>query len=386
MDWPQNLWYVKYDIKQAFFNIPVHKKSQYVTNFAVNGSTYKFKYLPFGISVAPFVCQQFLNAIMRFIRQTAKWTWGHLDDFLIGHESKEVLRKLVRKLEKKLKLARWPINYEKSVRKPTRRLEFLGATWDGQGVTRNERVTAQCKLLIELIPTIRTEKKEQIVRGYLNYYMAFAEKCFSFINRALAERTAKYVPCLLELLKFKTLKFYPRTMDRTPDVTIYTDATTCGLGIVGRYPDGSGVNAAIRTRPLPIITAETVAALLGLKHFALFNRGHSNFLLYTDNTATLYFLRKGSCKFFLPFEAHFIFCKFLAEFSGRFKLNVRWIPSESNPSDDFSRHPDGMAGIYRVGSNGVSDVVTSMSGIELRFMQALRSLQGGPEDYGLFNI
>ena len=67
-------------------------------------------------------------------------------------------------------------------------------------------------------------------------------------------------------------------------------------------------------------------------------------------------------------------------------LNASILSKFTHPSDDFSRHPDGMAGIYRVGPNGVSDIVTSLSGRNLRFMQILESLREGSEDYGLFNI
>ena len=52
-----NIWFAKIDFAQAFFNINLHPKSRMVTGFQVNGTRYQFRYSPFGISIAPFVCQ-----------------------------------------------------------------------------------------------------------------------------------------------------------------------------------------------------------------------------------------------------------------------------------------------------------------------------------------
>ena len=67
--WPTNLWFAKIDFAQAFFNINLHPKSRMVTGFQVNGTRYQFRYMPFGISIAPFVCQTLLNAIMETIKK-----------------------------------------------------------------------------------------------------------------------------------------------------------------------------------------------------------------------------------------------------------------------------------------------------------------------------
>ena len=47
--WPKNLFYFKLDIAQAFFNINVHKKSQYLLTIKVNGKYYFFTRLSFSI-------------------------------------------------------------------------------------------------------------------------------------------------------------------------------------------------------------------------------------------------------------------------------------------------------------------------------------------------
>jgi len=54
--------------------------------------------MPFGMSLAPFVCQQILNSIMKYIRKTIKCAWGHIDDILMAHEDPIVLRNFVKLL------------------------------------------------------------------------------------------------------------------------------------------------------------------------------------------------------------------------------------------------------------------------------------------------
>ena len=67
--WPRNLLWTKLDIKQAFFNINVHKKSKDILTIKVNGRYYHLNFLPFCIGIAPFVFQLMLTCVLRFIRR-----------------------------------------------------------------------------------------------------------------------------------------------------------------------------------------------------------------------------------------------------------------------------------------------------------------------------
>lgn len=58
--------------------------------------------MPFGISIAPYVCQQLLNAIMCFIRKTIPHAWGHMDDIILAHKDPLFLRKFIILLLEKL--------------------------------------------------------------------------------------------------------------------------------------------------------------------------------------------------------------------------------------------------------------------------------------------
>ena len=92
--------------------------------------------------------------------------------------------------------------------------------------------------------------------------------------------------------------------------------------------------------PVPIILAETFAALT-----AIIKRAHNHtkqnttleINLYTDNMATLYFIKKGSCRWSIPIEIHFKILKVLLLINDYVKIIPHWIPSEDNPADYYSR-------------------------------------------------
>ena len=46
-------WLVSIDLKDAYFDVPIHPKSQHLLRFHVDKQTYQFKALPFGLATAP---------------------------------------------------------------------------------------------------------------------------------------------------------------------------------------------------------------------------------------------------------------------------------------------------------------------------------------------
>jgi hypothetical protein len=129
------LYKIRY--KAVLFNIPLHQGSKNLTTFNYKGKFYRFNVLPFGISLAPFVAQMFCNAIVGKIRLSAKMAWGHIDDILVCDRSK---KKLVFRIKKWFQKAGWHLNIEKSILKPSKSIEYLGAKWSkktSDQVTRN---------------------------------------------------------------------------------------------------------------------------------------------------------------------------------------------------------------------------------------------------------
>ena len=49
----QGEWVTSVDFKDAYFHIPIQEQSRKYLRFHVQGRTYQFKALPFGLSTAP---------------------------------------------------------------------------------------------------------------------------------------------------------------------------------------------------------------------------------------------------------------------------------------------------------------------------------------------
>lgn len=58
-----DLWFTSLDVKQAFYNIPLHPDTRHVTGFVVDGQKYMYNVLPFGIGIAPFVAKNSLKQL-----------------------------------------------------------------------------------------------------------------------------------------------------------------------------------------------------------------------------------------------------------------------------------------------------------------------------------
>ena len=79
----QEEWVTSIDFKDAYFHIPTQEQSRKYLRFHLQGQTYQFKALPFGLSTAPFeftvVAKEVkLMAIHKGIR-----IHQYLDDWLV---------------------------------------------------------------------------------------------------------------------------------------------------------------------------------------------------------------------------------------------------------------------------------------------------------------
>ncbi len=327
-NWQSNMYYVKLDFSQAFFNINIHNKSKYITNIKLGEKYYKFNYMPFGMSLAPFVCQQILNSMMRYIRKTIKCAWGHIDDIIIAHEDGNFLRNFVKSFLYKLSRAHWVINAKKSILNPVKEVMFLGAIWGNAEVIRNPEIDKTLSTVINSIKEGLSLKETQQIRGYLNYYLSFAGKIHSIVNRALLEPN-EGKQYLYALMEHKKIKF------RDPDIkeeSIYTDATINQLGWCNKEEGGY-----VQTITLPIIYAETLPAMIGI--YKYINNKFYNINLITDNMATFYFIKKGTAGFLynLNFYKHFLFVSVICKAKKLAKIKTTYINTKFNPADKWSR-------------------------------------------------
>jgi hypothetical protein len=133
----------------------------------------------------------FCNAIVKKIHLSAKMAWGHIDDIMVCDKSKRKLKILVFRIKKWFQQAGWPLNIEKSILKPSKSIEYLGAKWTNKQVTRLPEISKKLKEIIGIIPKISTEKQLQRIRGYLNYYMGYSGPSHRLISLVLLSKYSR---------------------------------------------------------------------------------------------------------------------------------------------------------------------------------------------------
>ena len=130
----QGEWVTSIDFKDASFHIPIQGQSRKYLRFHVQGQTYQFKALPFGLSTAPLeftvVAKEVkLMAIHKGIR-----IHQYLDDWLVRARSHQVCVQHTLDLVKMCQDLGWLVNLEKSELEPKQVFDLVGyqcEVWSG---------------------------------------------------------------------------------------------------------------------------------------------------------------------------------------------------------------------------------------------------------------
>ena len=126
----QGEWVTSIDFKDAYFHIPIQEHSRKYLRFHIQGQTYQFKALPFGLSTAPLeftvVAKEVkLMAIHRSIR-----IHQYLDDWLVRAKSHQVCLQHTQDLVKICQKLGWLVNLDKSELEPKQIFDFVGYQFD----------------------------------------------------------------------------------------------------------------------------------------------------------------------------------------------------------------------------------------------------------------
>ena len=79
----QGDWTTSIDLKDAYFHIPVAKRSRKYLRFVVNGKAYQFRALPFGLASAPLVFTRVMNEVAAYAHRQGVRLHIYLDDWLL---------------------------------------------------------------------------------------------------------------------------------------------------------------------------------------------------------------------------------------------------------------------------------------------------------------
>ena len=122
-------WVTSIDFKDAYFHIPIHNQSRKYMCFHVQGQSYQFKALPFGLSTAPMEFTVVAKEVNLMALQRGIRIHQYLDDWLVRARSHHTCLQPTQTLVALCQLG-WLVNTEKSELDPKQVFNFVGYQFD----------------------------------------------------------------------------------------------------------------------------------------------------------------------------------------------------------------------------------------------------------------
>ena len=118
------------DLKDAYFQIPIHGSSRKLLRFMSEGTVYQFKALCFGLSTAPQVFTRVFAAVSAWAHARGIRLLRYLDDWLVLSSSEKKAKKSIRELLSLCRTLGIVINEKKSDLVPSQSAKYLSMTID----------------------------------------------------------------------------------------------------------------------------------------------------------------------------------------------------------------------------------------------------------------
>ncbi len=217
-----------FDIKNAFWHVQLDEKSSYLTTFTTPFGRYRFKVLPFGISMAPELFQMVIDQVFENHPEITPY----FDDILLASTEENhkelVIKFLTIAREAGLKLNR------KKVHLARNQVPYLGFILSKDGISPDPQ---KLKAITDFqIPTCKTDLQRFL--GMCTYLMKFA-KNLSHETHYLRQLLKKDTPWTWDVTsqkQFDNLKSLLtnapilRYFDKDLPITCQVDSSSFGLG------------------------------------------------------------------------------------------------------------------------------------------------------------
>ena len=118
------------DLKDAYFQIPIHGSSRKLLRFMSEGTVYQFKALCFGLSTAPQVFTRVFAAVSAWAHTRGIRLLRYLDDWLVLSSLEKKAKESIRELLSLCRTLGIVINEKKSDLVPSQSAKYLGMTID----------------------------------------------------------------------------------------------------------------------------------------------------------------------------------------------------------------------------------------------------------------
>ena len=116
--------------KDAYFHIPIQEQSRKYLRFHVQGQTYQFKALPFGLSTAPMEFTVLAKEVKLIAIHKGIRIHQYLDGWLVRARSHQTCLQYTQILVKMCQDLGWLVNVEKSELEPKQVFDFVGYQFD----------------------------------------------------------------------------------------------------------------------------------------------------------------------------------------------------------------------------------------------------------------
>ena len=126
----QGEWVTSVDFKDAYFHIPIQEQSRKYLRFHVQGRTYQFRALPFGLSTAPMEFTVVAKEVKLMATRKGIRIHQYLDDWLVRATSHRTCLQHTQTLVKICQDLGWLVNVEKSELEPKQVFDFVGYQFD----------------------------------------------------------------------------------------------------------------------------------------------------------------------------------------------------------------------------------------------------------------
>ena len=123
-------WVTSIDFKDAYFHIPIHSRSRKYMRFHLQGRSYQFKALPFGLSTAPMEFTVVAKEVKLMALQKGIRIHQYLDDWLVRASTPHTCLQHTQTLVTLCQEFGWLVNKEKSELVPKQVFNFVGYQFD----------------------------------------------------------------------------------------------------------------------------------------------------------------------------------------------------------------------------------------------------------------
>ena len=123
-------WVTSIDFKDTYFHMTIHSQSRKYMRFHIQGQSYQFKSLPFGLSTAPMEFTVVVKEVKLMALQRGIRIHQYLDDWLVRATSHQTCLQHTQTFVALCRELGWLVNKEKSELDPKQVFNFVGDQFD----------------------------------------------------------------------------------------------------------------------------------------------------------------------------------------------------------------------------------------------------------------